>query len=265
MPFKYFSPKDIYDIIKDGLQLSKRAKFKKFIEYLSYNNEHCFTLFPRICDTVFKEKSYNNLDISEMSIFHTYDMRKSNISAMTNPYIELFYTNEVKIKAITKSMKNKFTYYISNVYDAGTESFEESHGIQSYKEIPLTEKQKKREYYSDIRKVHWEFKKENITNDKYTPISFRTKSKSATDKQADTLLFYPSLYAKNIDTLNFYINFLGNNVQIKSAILKKVSKNLEIIPYSALNIINNTAHIELHIGKTDICEAYFIELKWEYI
>lgn len=81
-------------------------------------------------------------------------------------------------------------------------------------------------------------------------------------------MLYPTQFGKKIKKVSYNIEFKGDKVKLKSVVVKKVIKDkgkFDIVDAKAtVNQEKNNAYVDFEINKTNFCEAYFIELRWEY-
>ncbi len=248
----------------------RRSTFKRFKEYLETNDIHRFIMFPRICNAVFEDKDKNNLNIELLECKCIYDFRKVTKRQISNDYAKYKGTIIYDIRAKSKSVPQFFKYCVGNITKLENPIFESRTSKQSeYKPIGHIEDKASNSSLGSLDILKWQLKeKKEKIEDATFYIGFKMEFDEKNNGTSDTLLLYPTQFGKKIKKVSYNIEFKGDKVKLKSVVVKKVIKDkgkFDIVDAKAtVNQEKNNAYVDFEINKTNFCEAYFIELRWEY-
>lgn len=278
----------------------KRNDFVNFIEFLHFNSVHKFNLLPKICLKMDCLNRYNKLDLSEMKVTYTYDMREVKTEELEEGQ-PIEYKTKIKyyLKAKNKKLPSEFFYYSGNVYGGEIDSLyqkqekekedgkEELEGEEGgYKLVPHQEKNNGGRLNVEYRS--WKLEKDKKPKEwSVYPIIFYTKYNEKNRNFKDTVILYPKQYAKNIDKLIIKFDFLGDKVKIKNIDGYEVKKNnkeflnIGIFGYNGERKTKNTQQVSENIQlksekESDLTveikslnntedKVYYFELEWELI
>lgn len=256
-------------ILTTGLYFVRKEKqqreFRNFTSYL-FNN--AFDILPKICIALDSSGRTNKLNVSELDITYTYDLRgyeKRQLAATDQ--IEFPCTMEYVLKAENKKIPAQFYHYRGNMNAVGEMTLEQRHGSQaeytavSPKDKPVESLQKN----SAVQEFCWLLRKEN--NDGLNPYVIRFRCgymQTSTASYHDSIIFYPLQYAEKIGTVNYTFRFLGKPHMIRRVQLYKIFSdggNISFTPVTELTPQGNSC--ELRIGPDCVkCEAYQIRLEY---
>lgn len=249
----------------------ERCNFIKFIEYLFDNSTHNFNLLPKICLALDKYKEKNNLKVRELAVKYTYDMSKINLSSISKNSV-IKYTDIIEYSFLFKNenIPNEFVCYLGNMYtDNDMPEISQKHGIQEiYEAVPPPRYTDETYVSSIIQRYCWQLKKENITNSKQFPLSFKLKCQETTrENSSDTIIFYPKQYAKKIEKIKFDILFVCDKQILNKVQLFKVwkdGKEFKHTPISETSPINNTFSVAIESDSSKY-EAYYFRVYWKIL
>lgn len=259
----------IFAVARVNSRYKERVEFIEFIEYLFDNNTHKFTLLPKICLALDKERENSSLDVREMNVKYTYDMSEVNlVPGDVNKKIEYLDKIEYTLNVVRKKLPKEFCCYLGNMYSIDTNAkISQKHGTQTEYEVVPTPRYRDETYTDSIvQRYSWELRKENITNESTIPISFLLEYKEKARAQSnDTIIIYPRQYAKEIEKIKFEIKFLGNAIALKKVELYKIHKDgkkFKQTPISVAPIKESTVEFEIK-PESKKYEAYYFRVFWE--
>lgn len=259
----------IFAFARVNSRYKERVEFIEFIEYLFDNSTHKFTLLPKICLALDKERENSSLNVREMNVKYTYDMSEVNlVPGDVNKKIEYLDKIEYSLNVERKKLPKEFCCYLGNMYSIDTNAkISQKHGTQKKYEVVPTPRYRDETYTDSIvQRYSWELRKENITNESTIPISFLLEYKEKARAQSnDTIIIYPRQYAKKIEKIKFEINFLGNAIALKKVELYKIHKDgkkFKQTPISVAPIKESTVEFEIK-PESKKYEAYYFRVFWE--
>lgn len=259
----------IFAFARVNSRYEERVEFIEFIEYLFDNSTHKFTLLPKICLALDKERENSSLTVREMNVKYTYDMSEVTlVPSDVNKKIEYLDKIEYSLNAERKNLPKEFCCYLGNMYSIDTNAkISQKHGTQTEYEVVPTPRYRDETYTDSIvQRYSWELRNENIKNESTIPISFLLEYKEKARAQSnDTIIIYPRQYAKEIEKIKFEIKFLGNAIALKKVELYKIHKDgkkFKQTPISVAPIKESTVEFEIK-PESKKYEAYYFRVFWE--
>ena len=251
-------------------ELKERKDFIGFVEYLFNNSEHSFTLLPKICLTIDRNKEINSLHVRNLTIKYTCDFQRVNLDGIEedspicyDDVVEYSYNIE------NKDIPEEFVCYMGNIYADGPIELSQKHGSQQvYELVPLPRFPGKPRAESVVQRYSWQLKREHITHNPIFPVSFRLKyHEKNIAKSSCTIVFYPKQHAELIDNVVFEVDFrCVKNVLQKVELFKVCSDGgkYKHIPISGVTISDNSAKISVHPGVEKM-EVYYLKVSWNLV